>query len=587
MRARYVSIPLVVWLVAAVCAHFFLGTGGFVVAEAHDDRSALWQLSRMASVLAQRGEQTFEVALGEPGEDAPKEPPPPPPPKPPAKPKPKDAPKLTDKKLAEAEKKKKDEEKKVIAVEKKPDDKQPLPPPEPIQDHRIAVRQHVKPDQEDNPNAKFIADEANKVDKETRATQTSHDRDDEKPSPDQSHKGAEPQPGDSEQTRIAENEKRAGAEKKAPGEKGSSLDVNREPLIPKLAPQPTAANSPNAAQGGQRAPNTEDRAASQSPMMPQPAPGGAAPESPEVESAADGSWSFNPVRPNAPRGLTPMPTAGGSSAPPIPGGRMWSLPGLGQASEPGELSLNLNQEQVSSIVGLDNLRRLREADGERRKSEHRGSWTASNFDRWRSAIENYTSSVTPGNQTALNTAKVPFASYLNGMHNRIHPIFAESFLESLDGLPPSHPMNDQHLITRLEIVLTREGRLKKMGVVKTSGITAFDIAALDAVDRAQPFGPAPSAIISGDGNVYLHWEFHRDEVFACSTMNARPFILNTPAPGQPTVPTPLPPPGPPAKERGLPPANTNESQEGLLVPPRPAPPARVPTELRASSRVPG
>ena len=153
-------------------------------------------------------------------------------------------------------------------------------------------------------------------------------------------------------------------------------------------------------------------------------------------------------------------------------------------------------------------------------------WQASNFERWRSAIENYVSSVKPGNQTALNTAAVPFATYLNGMHNRIHPIFADSFLASLDNLPATHPMNDQHLITRLEIVLTRDGHIVKMGVVKTSGITAFDIAALDSVQRASPFGPAPGAIVSTDGNVYLHWEFHRDEVYACSTMNARPFMLN-------------------------------------------------------------
>jgi len=581
MRARYATIPLAAWLVAAVCAHFFLGTGGFVVAEAHDDRSALWQLSRQASVLAQRGEQAFEVALNEPGEEPPKEQPVPLPP-----PKPKEPPKAQEKakadiKKIEAEKKKKEEEKKVVAVAAKKDDK-PLPPPEPIQDHRIAVRQHVKPDQEDNPNAKFIGDEANHVDKETRATQTSHDRDDERPSPDQAHKGADPQPGDSEQTRIAENEKRAGEKTRAPGEKGSSLDMNHEPLIPKQAPPPTAATSPNAATGGQRAPNTDARAASQAPTQEQPAPGGGAPASPEVVSSADGNWTFNPVRPYAQQGLTPMPTPGGSSAPPLPGGHMWSLPGLGQSSQPGSININLNQEQVASLVGIDSLRRLREADGERRKSEHRGSWQASNFDRWRSAIENYTSSVTPGNQTALNTAKVPFASYLNGMHNRIHPIFAESFLGSLDSLPPNHPMNDQHLITRLEIVLTREGRLKRMGVVKTSGITAFDIAALDAVDRAQPFGPAPSAIISADGNVYLHWEFHRDEVFACSTMNARPFILNTPGPTQeqPTVPAPFPPAGPPAKEPGAPPANGNDSQEGSLGPARPE-------LVRAQSVVPG
>jgi TonB family protein len=261
---------------------------------------------------------------------------------------------------------------------------------------------------------------------------------------------------------------------------------------------------------------------------------------------------------------------------------MWQLPGLGQQPAPGQLNTNLSQSQIASIVGVDNLRKLREADGERRKSEHRGSWTASSFERWRSAIENYVSTVKPGNQTALNTAAVPFASYLNGMHNRIHPIFADSFLESLDGLPATHPMNDQHLVTRLEIVLTKEGHLKKMGIVKTSGITAFDIAALDAVDRAQPFGPAPNAIVSPDGNVYLHWEFHRDEVYACSTMGARPFILNTPGPKneEPTQPPSAPTPTSPTRERGAPPSSPNDSREGMAPGRRGAPAERQRVALR-------
>jgi TonB family protein len=261
---------------------------------------------------------------------------------------------------------------------------------------------------------------------------------------------------------------------------------------------------------------------------------------------------------------------------------MWSLPGLGRRSPPGAVNTNLDPAQIASIVGADNLRKLREADGERRKSEHRGSWIASNFERWRSAIENYVSSVKPGNQTALNTAAVPFASYLNGMHNRIHPIFADSFLESLDGLPANHPLNDQHLVTRLEIVLTKDGHLRKMGIVKTSGITAFDIAALDAVDRAQPFGPAPNAIVSPDGNVYLHWEFHRDEVYACSTMGARPFILNSgSAPGneEPTLPGQ---PGPksPTHERGTPPpSGPNDAREGFLLPLLPRRTLEAPDDL--------
>ena len=144
------------------------------------------------------------------------------------------------------------------------------------------------------------------------------------------------------------------------------------------------------------------------------------------------------------------------------------------------MNINLTTQGVVAVVGSDQLRKEREADGERRKSEHRGSWTASNFERWRNAIENYVSSVKPGNQTALNTAAVPFASYLNTIHNRIHPLFADSFLGSLDNLPKTHPLNSPRLITRLEIVVSpKEGRIVKLGVVKTSGITAFDIAALD------------------------------------------------------------------------------------------------------------
>jgi TonB family protein len=110
------------------------------------------------------------------------------------------------------------------------------------------------------------------------------------------------------------------------------------------------------------------------------------------------------------------------------------------------------------------------------------------------------------------------------MHGRIHPIFACT-IDALDALPPTDPMSDRHLVTRLEIVLSGDGRVRRMGVVKPSGFTPFDLLTLDAIDRAQPFDPAPSSIRSADGNVYVQWEIHRDGVFACSTMNAHPYLL--------------------------------------------------------------
>jgi TonB family protein len=565
MQPRDVSIPLTLWICAAICAHFMLGTGGAVVATVHDDKSEMWKLSRQAGSLARQREQSFEVALSDSTDQAEpqEEPPPPPKPKPVEPPKEKEKAEKVDKPPTPEQPK---QEAKKVVVEKKPDETKPVVLPEdPLKDRRIAVRQHVKPNQDDNPTAKFIADEANRVDKETAATQTSHDRDDEVPAPGGNHASPDKDMGDSDRTRIAESEEHRGERNRAPGEKGTDFDVVHEPKIPKPEPNASSATTPRS-QSPVRSAANESSPATANPQAPGERehaidPGASTPASPDVDVAPDGSWTFNPARTGSGAGPRPDASSGAAGARP-PGGRMWSLPGLGERAAPGTMNTNLDQAQVVALVGVDNLRKLREADGERRKSEHRGSWMASNFDRWKSAIENYVSSVKPGNQTALNAAAVPFASYLNGMHNRIHPIFAESFLESLSGLPATHPMNDRHLVTRLEIVLARDGHLKKMGVVRTSGITAFDIAALDAVDRAAPFGPAPGAIVSPDGNVYLHWEFHRDEVYACSTMGARPVILNTPAEKneEPSHPPSMPSPPGPAREQGPPPSPHDERE---------------------------
>jgi TonB family protein len=148
------------------------------------------------------------------------------------------------------------------------------------------------------------------------------------------------------------------------------------------------------------------------------------------------------------------------------------------------------------------------------------------LDHWRSALDGYVPAVQPGNQRLLGASALPWAHYVTGMHDRIHAIFADCMLDALDGLSPTHPMNDKRLKTRLEIVLTGDGRVSQVGVVRSSGSTAFDLLTLDAIERAQPFGPAPAAIRSADGRVYLHWELDRDEVYACSTMNVRPFLLD-------------------------------------------------------------
>lgn len=131
---------------------------------------------------------------------------------------------------------------------------------------------------------------------------------------------------------------------------------------------------------------------------------------------------------------------------------------------------------------------------------------------------------------------MPFARYLSAAHERIHPAFADARNEIASHLPAPTAGRGE-LVTTLEIVLDHEtGKLVRLGVIRSSGLTAFDVAALSAVASAQPFGKAPEGIASPDGNVYVQWEFHSEPTDACSLRNAFPLLLKSapaPAAGSP------------------------------------------------------
>jgi hypothetical protein len=220
------------------------------------------------------------------------------------------------------------------------------------------------------------------------------------------------------------------------------------------------------------------------------------------------------------------------------------------------VNLRVSFSQFESTFGADELREQREAYLAQRKSQVAGGpsrqqkWT-----KFRAAIENFVPNVQPGQQSALNTAASPFADYLAQVHRRIHREFAHRFLANLP--IAGGPFEDRSLHSELEIVINGDGTVHQVGVAQTSGFLPFDYGAFDAVMRAAPYPVPPRKILSGDGRVYFHWGFYRNER-QCGTFNARPYILphpkGTPAP----APSPLqdrPEPG------GQPPANGDGDQE--------------------------
>src|SRR5690606_5462258 len=189
---------------------------------------------------------------------------------------------------------------------------------------------------------------------------------------------------------------------------------------------------------------------------------------PQVAGADGGSWSISPDAEGdgKPKQKGRKGRKGSAGRQAIPG-----VPGVGLSPR-----YSINAYGLQEALGKEHLRKEQERARATRIAKHRGKYKGNQFDKYRAAIENYDPSVKPGNQTSLNAAKVPFASYINGMHNRIHPIFADGFLGGLAALPPDDKLSDQNLVAHAEIVLDGEtGKIVRAGIVKTSGVTAFDV----------------------------------------------------------------------------------------------------------------
>lgn len=608
---REAHIPLVLWISTAMLAHAFGGGGAVEVARSISDRASVRSMVDELRLDLAPDQGTIEVVTDaaqltprsepnpaenpsakpvDPPNDPPKpdeakppkkpppkpivlKPPPPPKVKPPEPPKakPKPEPEKVAKKppppplrpLADPPKKLEEKKKappppEVAKKEEAPKAKPPPPPPPP--DRRIAVVQDTPKDQADNPDAKRIADNANTTKEETVARVRAFDGT-ASAKLDGGRAGTDAEKGNSDENKSGHNEEKAGNKDHAPGESAKAVASVHSNPAPPAPPSPAAAAAKvgpplsvpgNAGGGGKVVSLTPP--SSQPPAA--PSPGGSGPASPEVTSAANGGWSLDPANP------------GGDGSSRVAGAKrtaVYQSPvrvqsvGFGAPGLPGGLNINLTMAGLESAVGQDKLKQERAADGEARRAKHRGANGEKEKLDWRAAVENYEPSVKVGNQTSLNTAKSAFGSYLNTIHNRIHPIFAEEFLSSLSTLPPGHKFNE-NLVTFVELVLNKDdGKILRAGITKASGFTAFDVIAVSSARRAGPFGKPPDAIVSPDGKVYIHWEFHRDPYDACSSRNARPYMLKAPdeKKDDKTDPTPRPPEAPkPAEERTEPPSTT-------------------------------
>ena len=193
----------------------------------------------------------------------------------------------------------------------------------------------------------------------------------------------------------------------------------------------------------------------------------------------------------------------------------------GRKGAPG-LRTNLSFDDYERIVGKDKVD-AETALARRTMSKRKGRWDKK-LAAIKSALENFTPDVRPGNQTALKTRADPFAKFIARMHRRIHELWGFGFLEDLDDKASDHEFNNWDLWTNIEVSIDPDGTVHKVTIAKTSGVLAFDVAAIDTLDSASPYEETPEAIRSVDGRVYLRWGFYRNWR-QCGTFNVEPYIL--------------------------------------------------------------
>lgn len=146
----------------------------------------------------------------------------------------------------------------------------------------------------------------------------------------------------------------------------------------------------------------------------------------------------------------------------------------------------------------------------------------------RRALTNNRGWIRPGNQEPLGPRKQLFHNYIELIHEtHIHPIFGESFWESLSSFATDHPLNNMNMYTVAEFEIFANGNVSEVRVVKSSGNAVFDAAAVDSIYRSSPFPAPPKAVLSWNERVYLRWGFYRSQRM-CGVFNVEPYILRAP-----------------------------------------------------------
>lgn len=126
-----------------------------------------------------------------------------------------------------------------------------------------------------------------------------------------------------------------------------------------------------------------------------------------------------------------------------------------------------------------------------------------------SQTDDYIKDATPSLETLLSTKQFVYYTYYQRIRARIRQYWAPCIRKQVEKIFAEGRMiaSDENHVTRVIIVLDRNGNLVKVEIVGRSGVKELDDAAVEAFREAAPFPHPPKGIVGRDGFIRINWDF--------------------------------------------------------------------------------
>lgn len=126
-----------------------------------------------------------------------------------------------------------------------------------------------------------------------------------------------------------------------------------------------------------------------------------------------------------------------------------------------------------------------------------------------SATQDYLKDVDQGLETLLNAREFKYYSYYNRIRRQLSQHWEPKVRVKMSQMfkQGRYLAAATDRVTKLIVILDKKGNLVNVQMVKDSGVTDLDDAAVEAFQSAAPFPNPPQGIIEQDGTVKIRWDF--------------------------------------------------------------------------------